>query len=290
MIRLPSGNVLLVLLAGLVALCAGCEDNFDPLNQERDDYTVYGALNLYADVNHVRVRNLDAPFTADSTRELDVTVTLTDEGRGVTETLQDSVVQYENVNTHNFRALMDIRPETQYRLTVRPDRGEDTLQVTTTTPRIAERSAEPTGMDCETPIQLTFDPVQSPQDIKVVVGFRHKGEREETEVQMESADAPDQITTTFTPKEVLNTPPPCVPPEYEPPPTWCHDLDTAKLYIKYIHFGPESTWLPEADSVSLSGGTGAFRSYYRDEFPVPIDTTNVCEPNCGCGGWNPGLP
>lgn len=290
MIRSIFRNALLVVLAGLVVLCAGCENNFDPLNQERADYTVYGALDVYADVNHVRVRNLDTPFTADSTRELDVTVTLTDEGRGVTETLRDSVVKYDNIYTHNFRSRMDIRPETRYRLTVHPEQEGDPLEATTTTPRIAEGNAQPTGMDCETPIRLTFDHVQSPQDIEVVVGFRHEGELEKTEVQMGQGDVPDQVTATFTPKEVLNTPPPCVPPEYEPPPTWCHQLDTAKLYIKYTHFGPESTWLPKADSVNIPGGTGAFRSYYRDDFPVPIDTTNVCEPSCGCGGWNPGLP
>ncbi len=287
MIRPVLDNTLVVLLLGLLVLLSGCENNFDPLNRERGNYSIHGALNVYADTNHVRVRDLNTPLTRDSTRELNVTVTLTDVDRGATETLQDSVVQYDNVYTHNFRALMDIRPETQYRVTVHPKQGTDSVQATTTTPRIAEASAEPTGMDCDTSIQVTLEPVQSPSDVDMAVGFQHRGNREQTAVGVGSGDAPDQASTSFTPLDILNTPAPCTEPDPSiPPPTWCHELDVDELLVRYTHFGPQSTESTVSDSVNVPGGIGSFRSYYRDVLSVPIDTSNVCEPNCGCDGWD----
>lgn len=288
MMRSVSDNTLAILLLGLAILLSGCENNFDPLNREKGNYSVHGALNVYADTNYIRVRNLNTPFASDSTRELNVTVTLTDVDRSATETLQDSVVQYDDIYTHNFRALMDIRPETQYRVTVDPRQGNDSIQATTTTPQITAVSAQPTGMDCETEIQLTFEPVQSPSDINAMVGFRHQGRLEQTEVGVGSGDAPNQASVTFTPLDVLNTPAPCTEPEPStPPPTWCHQLDVDKLFIQYTHFGPQSTESTVNDSVRIPGGIGSFRSYYRDVHTVPIDTTNLCGSNCGCDGWTP---
>ncbi len=278
---------LVILLIGLTALLSGCESSFNPLNQEKGDYSLHGALNVNADTNYVRVKDLDAPFTADSTRELNVTVTLTDVDRGMTETLQDTVVRHGGVYTHNFRALMDIKPATQYRVTVHPAEGSDSIQATTTTPRIAEASAQPTGMDCETPIQLTLKPVQSPDNVDVDVGFRIGGSPQETEVALTRGDAPNEVSASFTPLRILNTPEPCTFPDPSSPlPTWCHQLDAPRLTVRYTHFGPKSTESVVGDSVDAPRGIGTLRSYYRGRLSVPIDDSNVCQPQCDCGGWS----
>ncbi len=58
----------------LLSLSA-CDDKFQPFEGEAL-YSIHGALDMDEETNHIRVRNMRAPFTAEGTRELDASVTL----------------------------------------------------------------------------------------------------------------------------------------------------------------------------------------------------------------------
>jgi len=271
----------------LMALCvvlsaafwSGCDSSVNILDRETGLYSIYGALNVHKDVNHIRVKDLDAPLVDDSTRTLDATVTLKDLQTGTTEVLTDSVVQFKDIYTHNFRITTDIRPDTKYQVTVeRPD-GR-TAQATATTPAIADRTVTPQGADCTTSIRLTFEPVAAPENIDPVLGVEFGGDRRWTPAfGLRSAGSnANLVFLEFTPKQILNAI--FKPVSLNGREVWCHQLDTDKLYVRYTHYGPDFYGDTPSDSLNVPGGIGRFGGYYKDSFSIRIDTANVCAPDC----------
>lgn len=276
----PRSILALVLLVSVVVLFPGCDNSVNILDRDTGLYSIYGALDIYADVNHIRVKNLNTPLVGDSTRTIGATVTLKNLRTGTSEILRDSIIQFENVYTHNFRTTLEIMPDTEYRITIEHSDGR-TARATATTPHIAETDAVPEGEDCETPIRVQFEPVASPNAIEAELGFDYGGLQHWTPVfKTRSSDSnPDLVFLQFTPKQLLDA-------VFKPDSplggkeVWCHELDNNKIYARYTHFGPDFGGDTPSDSLNVPGGIGVFGGFYEDSFSFPIDTTNVCAPFC----------
>lgn len=276
---MPLGLAILLIVA-VASLISGCENNISVLDQETGLYSVYGALDINADTNYIRVRNLNTPLVGDSTRTLEATVTFENSRTGTSMVLEDSIVQFEGVYTHNFRTTADITPNTEYRVTVEHPDGR-TAQATATTPAIAKTSVDPRGGDCETPIRITFDPVASAGQLDPELGFNYGGTRRWTPTfrPQTTGVAPGQVFLQFTPKQLLDA-------VFKPDSpfggkeVWCHELDSEDLYVRYTHFGPDFSEDSSSDSLNVPGGIGQFGGFYEDSFEFEIDTANVCAPFC----------
>lgn len=119
----------------IVAIFSGCDNTFHPFVEGRVPYSVYGYLEAGRDTNFVRVTELDNPLLAGSTRELHIKkVTLTNLKTGAQQILQDSVVRFDSVYTHNFYTTLNIVPGTTYKLKVEGSDGE--LTTSTTVPSV----------------------------------------------------------------------------------------------------------------------------------------------------------
>ena len=269
-----------VLLLGVPVLVAGCDNSVDILDRDTGLYSVYGALDINAEINSIRVKNLNTPLVDDSTRTLDATVTLENRRTGTSQVLKDSIVQFENVYTHNFRTTMPINPDTKYRLTVKHPDGR-TAQATATTPPLAETNVNPRGKACETPIRIAFEPVASPKNLEPEIGFEIDGQRRWTPAfrPRSNESNADLVFVQFTPKQLLDA-------VFKPDSplggqeVWCHELDSNTLFVRYTHLGPDFSGDTPSDSLNVPGGLGQFGGYYEDSFTFKIDTMNVCAPFC----------
>lgn len=112
----------LVLLPWLFT--AGCDDVFDPL-QENDTYyySIYGYLDASADTQWVRVMPVREDLLAES-KPIDATVTLQDVESGETVVMNDSLLSYDHEQyAWNFWTTMKLNPEHTYKLTAERSDG-----------------------------------------------------------------------------------------------------------------------------------------------------------------------
>lgn len=277
----PQRLWIIVLFALATVLLSGCDNSVSILDRDLGVYSVYGSLNIHENVNYIRIKDLNARLVKDSTRSIDATVTLKNLQKGTSEVLKDTVVQFDNLYTHNFRSTMEITPATTYRVTIEHP-NKETVRATATTPRIADTSVEPKHADCETPITVTFAPVRDPNDLDVAIGIQRSGGMRwvfsfHASPSTDASD--DTVHLSFTPLNVLDAIFKLNPNRADHP-VWCHELDSDEITIRYTHYGPDFFGNTPSDSLNVPGGIGRFGGMYDDSFSFPIDTTNICAPFC----------
>lgn len=273
--RKLSCMIIIVLITGI-----GCDNSIQPLNKKKGVYSIYGYLNLHKDANYIRVKNLNKTLSEDTTDNIDATVTLENLHNGKTEKLEDSVVVFDGVKTHNFRTTMDIRPNTQYRVTAKRSDGKS-VSATTTTPYLAERKVSPVAPNCTTNVHLSFEPVRNRHAMRLEVGFPYKGKIFWVRKHTSLIAYEQRLSLTFTPLELLAELSSGQEQGGEPSDKiLCEELDSNKFSVRYTHYGPDLFGNSVSDTLSIPGGAGRFGAFYKDSFSFPIDTSSLCPPIC----------
>ncbi len=253
-------SVLFIIL--IAALFSGCDNTLNPFIDDRVPYSVYGYLEAGRDTNFIRVVDLNSPLLADSTRRLDVKkVTLTNLKTGAKQILQDSVIRFDSVYTHNFYTTLNIAPGTTYKLKVKGADGE--LTVSTTVPAVVNPtiytnsktypyievmgSSMPDSISCPLNLRVAFQPIDPGSTLRVFYPvnnlhcsrpvFSKQGEQLNKRV-LDECKFPDGIVTV----EV-------------------HHYSTDI-------FKPNSP----ADSLRIPGGAGFFGSFYKKTFTLTYDS------------------
>ncbi|HEX6982923.1 MAG TPA: hypothetical protein VF181_09190 [Balneolaceae bacterium] len=262
---MASKNSLIVTFIIFIGMFASCDNSLDAFD-ERGLYSVHGYLGIFKESNYIRIKELRSPLVPDSTRAIDATVTLQNLRTGESEILQDSVVQFDDIYTHNFRTTLDIVLETTYRLMVERSDGHTLKATATMPPFIAQTKIMPTGGNCLTYIKVTFIPVKDRKLIRSFVGFSYK-KRMYWVSWPEARDADTKFTYLyFRPQTVL---------ERTPFSIACGDLDTDSLYIKYYHYGPDYFDDTVDDTLRVPGGAGEFGGLYQKIVSFHIDTSHI---------------
>lgn len=253
----------------------GCDGSIDPLVEETGTYSIYGYIDVNREVNFIRVSNLKIPLVKGSAQSIDGTVTLQNLETGTTQTLQDSIITFNDVVTHNFKTTLNILPETTYQIKVERSDGKF-LSAKATTPNIANYSAEPINQKCRIPITITFEPVNPNTFIVLNIRFRLSGTYTNVEAlfpeQVQNFNG--KLSFTFLPGQLIYRTVcgtqgfACLP---QPP---CHLLDDDYFTVEYTHYGPD-TKVEITDSLSIPGGAGTFIGLLKDSFRIPIDTSKV---------------
>lgn len=265
-IRSSKYYVVILYVLILATILTGCDNTLEPFERGKGLYSIYGALDLNKDINYIRVKDLNEPLISDKSDSLDATVTLENINQNETEILQDSLVKFEDVYTHNFRTTLPINPDTEYEITVERSDGES-IKVTTTTPNIADVSWGPTDEFCSTPIEIIFEPIFSPNDLEISVGFDYENVRYWSNPDPRHFED-EKVTYYFAPINILSDV--FSPPDSEP--IECYQLDNEFLYVKYTHYGPDFGEV-NYEEINAPEGTIDFGAYYEDSFSFPIDTT-----------------
>ena len=121
-----------VVTALLVAGCDTSVQTFVP--RDGRHFSIFGALDVAADTQYIRVEPLADSMQVGSPAEIDATVTLEHLGSGQIITLRDSFMEVHAGDfVHNFWTTAPIEPGARYRLRVRRSDGA-TSQATTTLP------------------------------------------------------------------------------------------------------------------------------------------------------------
>ncbi|NGP76141.1 hypothetical protein G3570_05830 [Balneolaceae bacterium YR4-1] len=265
----------------------GCDNSIQPLDRENGVYSIYGALDLRDDMNFVRIKDLNRTLQQDTSGVIDATVIIEDLQSGVSDVMQDSIVAFDGVKTHNFYTGMEILPDTRYRVSVERSDGR-TVSAEAETPSYSQTNVEPVMEDCLTPIHVTFDPVEERINLSLNIGFNYDGEIQWVPYRESIGAGPGDInngekseTFTFIPKTVLDEFTGASNPfSSGAEAIGCHQLDNDQFYVRYTHYGPNSFESATSDSIQIPRGTGRLLSLYKDTLNFRIDTVNVCWPNC----------
>ncbi len=255
-------------------LTSSCDNSLKPVDTNDGIIAFYGALDLDKEINFIRVRDLNAPFTAEATRELNFEVTLKNLDDGSLEILRQQQSEYEGVYQYNYVVNKRITPDTRYRFKVtRPDCRF--VSKTILSPTDPAPVAEPLNQDCYTPINVSFDPVNG-SSLTYKIGFRLSGNIYWGPRQYLLSD--DSTTTslslTFIPVNELRLVP------YTRAMLRCTDLVSEYFYLSYSHYSKgfaESLFIEEFDIFESTQRLGV---YYEDTLAIPIDTSRVCPQDC----------
>ncbi len=258
-----------LLLVGTIS----CDNSLEPVDNN-GIIAFYGALDLDKETNFIRVRDLNAPFTTEATRELNFEVTLKNLDDGSLETLGQRRREYEGLYQYNYVVNQPIAPDTRYKFKVtRPD--GHFVSKTILSPTYPVPVAEPVNQDCYTPIQVSFDPVNG-SSFTYKIGFSLSGSIYWGARQyLLSADSTTtSLSLTFIPVDELKLVP------FTRAMLRCTDLVSEYFYLSYAHYSKgfaESIFIEEFDIFESTQRLGA---YYEDTLAIPIDTSRVCPPDC----------
>ena len=239
-------------------------------------------------VNHIRVMDVNQPLIEDSTGIADVKVIFEDLTTGNSETLNDTIVEFHDFLTQNFRVTTPIQPNHHYRVTVDDGKNEP-LITTASAPAITELRKDPDiPPRCFEELQLHFHNVDYPETIHLKAGFPYQNRINWTHisgncVNIEHVEKQNIWRVTGTPEDMLKYyfPEPGVDdPCDAPPEVSCQDLDTDKIYLKYYHLSADyETYykptepLDPIQSPTIKNGIGFFGIHNKKQEYLPIDTT-----------------
>ncbi len=261
-----------------IVLLISCDNSIDPFKEGKASYSIYGYLAVKQDTNYIRVKDLSSPLLPDSTRTLDGTVILKNLQTGQTQVLQDTIVQFGKVYTHNFITTLNILPDTKYRVTVKGPQG-NLLSTTGVTPRFVDVDvkissvSDPEG-PCDKFLEVAFHPVYNEEVFRYSLSYKPFTQGSSNFCQNIFYPGPldPYYAAGFCPGVRWNLPDRPVPkntrvfsfriakgPDY--------DLNggVCKIYLKYKHFGAGTfVGISPNDSLTIPGGLGTFGGFYRD--------------------------
>lgn len=277
-----------LLLAALVltgSVLGGCDNTLNPIS-EGTVYTLHGALNTTQDWQVIRVRNLKNPVTPGGTGPLDAQVTLENLATGATTQLQDSVVVFDGVTTHNYGARIDVTPDTEYRVIVSGPDGENPATATTRTPKVKPAVALPDSGNCLDVFTIAFPEIDELGLIQARIGYTPDRQTvwRDLDVRFGRVDGERMPKVTFQPEELIK---PDIPSQdlpsrlfYEPR---CWELETNQIVIGFRHLGPAWSGAFPGQQVEfdptktgrVTGGLGFFGGYRMDTVAVEVDTAEA---------------
>jgi len=267
-------------ILAMILLFAACDARtVDPFEKDVKPYSVYGYLDLDRNPNFVRVRQLNKPYFEGQADSLDATVFFENLQTGVVTELRDSVVIFNGFVTNNYIIPESLTPDSRYKLTVRRSDGESVESVARI-PKITVAIVDVPGpIACETPIDFRFQNVIKPEYVRLQVGVRYQGVFHWATVgrvnSLKHRDGLDEMIVSMRTRNLLVElfPPPALDnPSVDPmglmPTVNCNRLDVARIYLRYVHYGPEWNAVrfvtDPLTSTSIDNGLGFFGGLRQD--------------------------
>lgn len=267
----PHNYSLLLLLFGLMFI-ASCDNTLEPTDRNNGDYAVYGYLDLSEPVSYIRIRDLNAPFTAEATEELDAIVTLTNLDSGVSDILNSNIREFQGVFQHTYFYNQDVVPDSEYLLSLERSDGL-VLDLTTLTPTKPEPLITPENPSCYQRIQINLDPLNGGT---VVFRFALRPDTIDTDTNVWSRPViigPDDrtsesislgITPINTARFLAGSPQnPCR-----------FILPMGSLTMRVAHYAPGFYEKVTDDDLEIIESTRQFGAFYADTLQIPLDTSN----------------
>jgi hypothetical protein len=288
--RPPSAWVFVALIGLLLHF--GCDTTLEPFDDETGTFSIRGYLSISDDTHFFRIKDLSNPLVEDSARTLDVAVTMENLTAGTSTVLEDSVVVFEGVYTHNFRYDQAVHPEATYRITVEHADGR-TAQSTATMPPITDVVPDSVGttarlkseqrggqapsenltvrsdtvdvIPCNGTVVYSFRNVPERRLLRFLVEVDWRRGRQWVEVDNPTVGPDGTPINGFQPSAIIASVVPTR--ELAAVQHACELLKENTMRVAYTHFGPD--W--PADSIvtdplgsNVESGLGIFGGLHRD--------------------------
>ncbi len=122
----------MLLLVPLLIIAIGCDESVDPFAESDRYFSVFGALDMKADTQYVRVIPLDTSLVVSEQGPIDARVYVTDLNTNSTVEWEDSLFVFrDDSRGHLFYSPLRILPEHTYRLEVVRSDGATSMAETT---------------------------------------------------------------------------------------------------------------------------------------------------------------
>lgn len=264
-------NFSLLLVVPLMLYIVSCDNTVDPLDEEKGIYSIYGAIDMNADQNYIRVKDLNLPMRDGEIVDFNGEVTFMHIESQTTELLRDTVINFNEIYVRNFKTTMEINAESQYQVTAQRNDSRKVSSIATT-PNIASVTVEPKEIDCQTMVTSKIGPIFSGK-MQVNVGFWYDGNIYWVPQQDNNPLVVEEYELSFTPLDILDEVfYPDTPFGRQGRRVWCHELSSANFIIRFIHYGPDFFEDTSSDTLQIPGGAGNFGAFYEEEYLFEVDT------------------
>ena len=274
-------SISLILPICYLILLSGCDNSIEPFAERETNYSLYGYFKMSEDRHYMRVKDINKPLLADSTKEIDVEVTFRNLTQGKETVLEGERKRFEDLYVHNFPVDQEVNPLDEYELVAERSTGE-TSRATVDVPQKTDAIPTPENESCTTEVAVTFPDAAKHLRIDAQVGFEYNGQTLWTP-RMAGYDEHDNVSLSFVPQQMINV---MFIDGYEPgddllftPPVECTDLDTDQFYVEYYHFGPD--WddygrpIDPLESFDVENGLGFIGAFHKETLAFPVDTTGI---------------
>lgn len=238
-----------------------CDDPFDPLDEQTGLYSVYGYLDMDADVNYLRIKDLNVPLLDWDSTGVNALVTLRDLETNVVEELTDTIIVFDSIITNNFKSSMQIAPEKQYELGVINNEGFGIRTIATAPNRVDEVIFNPATVTCGSNNVVTFRPVRAgyiePELHFNAAGRDYVARFPIIKIIRENQEVLFFFNMSKTVRGVSNNRASC-------------GQVTGKVIFKYFHYGPGFFDRIIGENVRVPDGLGIFGILYSEEFEMPF--------------------
>jgi hypothetical protein len=260
------GYLIVTVVAILTAVVTkGCDNRVEPFDPPEDIYSIYAAFDLNTGRQYIRVNNMTTPLTEEASESLDVTVNLQHLETGITRQLPDSVVRFQDVFTHNFYTDLEVLPENSYLIEVSDNDGR-VEQISALMPPLAGAEFDPVGETCDVPIEVTLGPLNGG---RITPTLRIDYDDVSYRVQPLGLQQPfidedgrEYVRLSFIPDQVISRALPFSLP--------CYQFDTDRIFVEFLHIGPEDDETDTIDELPVSGKR--FIGFHEELESVRIDT------------------
>ncbi|MFN1835646.1 hypothetical protein AB2B38_010320 [Balneola sp. MJW-20] len=246
-----------------------CDNSLQPIDNFTESYSIYGKLDLKADTNFIRVKDLNTPLLPEATETFEGEVVLQDVNAGTEEVLDFRRIRFEDIFVYNFFTTQAISGQNEYRLQVRKS-GEVVSEITARTPEIAGINIQRESESCFSPITVRLDPVMQGEYLTVELSFVFSGIRYPRILPLSEQDRTDGIFEfTFTPQSVLddifvNSP------VFQFGRVLCRDLSEGNIYMDIVHYGEGFSNRDEDNGLPVPGTFKTLYGLYSEEVLIPI--------------------
>lgn len=252
----------------LLVFVSSCDNNLQVLDEETGLYSMYGNLDLDEQVNYIRVRDLNTPFTKEATEVIDGEVIFENLETGATEILQSERVEYQDMYLHNFVVNGAIAPDTEYRVTVHRSDGASVSE-TFLTPTKPAPVVTPQNDKCDVPITLTLNPLNG-STVILQYGINSETWTFPFVFGPEQYSASNSLEMEVIPINIAQL-------AASSGGTCSQLLSSNTLYIRIAHYAPgfyeKST--DELDQpYDILESTRLMGASYEDTLAIPIDTSS----------------
>ncbi|MEQ8525087.1 hypothetical protein [Gracilimonas sp.] len=254
------------LLSVLLLISFGaCDNSVDPVDKDLGIFSIYGAIDIDAQVNYIRVRDLNAPFTLEATEELDAEVVLENINSGFSETLTSIRKEADGVYVHNFEVTQSIVPDNDYRIYVTRSDGRQVV-LDMTSPNKAVFEVTPEVNSCFTPVTITLSNVQTGTvTVSIGVPFRGRYWMEPDVFRVTNEGANNEYEITYNPGGLLGG----IPANFEDEVT-CEDINGEEYLVSISHYGPGFYEKLFVESFDILETSKRFGSYYQDTLATKL--------------------